>query len=101
MEIDVELQVGSTWHPVKALLDSGSDASTIHPLLAKDIGLECHERGPPRARGVDGKEVAIYGAATVQIRARDHFRRETTVDQTFLSMDTLGVDIILGMDWIV
>ena len=101
MEIDVELRVGSTWHQVRALLDSGSDASTIHPLLAKDIGLDCHEKRPPRARGVDGKEVAIYGAATVQIRARDHFQREKAIDQTFLSMDTPGVDVILGMDWII
>ncbi|KFY83306.1 hypothetical protein V498_08166 [Pseudogymnoascus sp. VKM F-4517 (FW-2822)] len=101
MEIDVELQVGSTWHQVRALLDLGSDASTIHPLLAKDISMDCHEKGPPRARGVDGKEVAIYGAATVQVRARDHFRREKAVDQTFLSMETPSVDVILRMDWII
>ncbi|PQM43474.1 hypothetical protein VC83_09660 [Pseudogymnoascus destructans] len=101
MEIDIEIKVGPTWHKAKALLDSGSDASTIHPLFAKDKGLECRDKGPPRARAVDGKEIAIYGAATVQIKAWDHFRRETTVDQTFLSMDTPGVDVILGMDWIV
>ncbi|KFY68108.1 hypothetical protein V496_01300 [Pseudogymnoascus sp. VKM F-4515 (FW-2607)] len=32
-----------------------------------DLDMDCHKKGPPRARGVDGKEVAIYGAATVQV----------------------------------
>ena len=50
---------------------------------------------------MDGKEVVIYGAASTQVRAWDHFQRESTVVQTFLSMDTPGVDVILGMDWIV
>ncbi|KFY19162.1 hypothetical protein V493_08103, partial [Pseudogymnoascus sp. VKM F-4281 (FW-2241)] len=101
MEIEVELRVGSEWRPAKALLDSGSDASTIHPLFAKDVGLVCQDRAPSRARAVDGKEVVVYRAASTQVRAWDHFQRESTVVQTFLSMDTPGVDVILGMDWIV
>ena len=73
------MQVGPKWHKAKALLDSGSDASTIHPLFAKERGLECRDKAPPQARAVDGKEVVIYGAATTQVRARDHFQRECVV----------------------
>ena len=52
------------WHKAKALVDSGSDASTIHPLFAKESGLECLDEAPPTAKTANGGEAVIYGAGT-------------------------------------
>jgi hypothetical protein len=96
----MEIQTPTGWVPTQALMDSGSDVSIISPLFAKEHGLELAQESPFKAAAVDGREVHVYGAGVVPVRVTDYHRQVTQQQQRFCSVTLLGVDVLLGMDWI-
>ena len=100
VEVAVRLRLGREWVLVKALIDSGADASTISSRLLDAIPLPQREETRTQLKGEFGGQTTALTKARLVGKLTDHWGLTRMWPLNAFVVEKQDYDLILGLPWL-
>jgi hypothetical protein len=85
-------------HPIKALVDTGSEITMISDKLANELGLTVTKYKGRQITGVNSQPVEITGETQVEVVVSDEFN-ERSISITAVTIKNFHLNFLLGYDF--